>query len=199
VLLIHILTGSDKTKFNYESIDIQEYNLFEGYFLLVNKLQKKIQFISNSPRVIANDIIKLTSLFEMLVFNQNQEVRARLSKLLVNLCLYFKTYVEDTCSDYWILFIDLSIFYFNKSIESKNTNGISGMILLMNSILKEIESGGKVFQSVDITNPNNGDEYIFNNSKTKEKKSIKIGYGELIIKVREKVSYLFEIPIFLVC
>jgi hypothetical protein len=190
----NILTNKEKNDFH--NLNPLSFSLFEKYFKIINNNMNRIQLIrSNKFKIISEDIIGFDSIWEMLISVKNEKVRINIACLLANLCIRLKTLNEESSAKYWKRYNERLIKYLETCVEKNNDNGVHGIIILMKQIIQFLDDGGEITPYSDIViYQNSVFDYMFVNIEKNEKKTLKIGYSETVLQVKDKLSYLNDIP-----
>lgn len=186
---------NDSTKFDFSSITMAGYQLYERYFFAVNYNTRRLALDAKYYRVQSEDIIGINSLWKMLTEVTYEDVRYSICKLLSLLCTSLKQYTEEFSSKYWSNFFSKMYDNLYVSFEQRNEKGIKGIVNFINLLLRDFGNDGEIPSENDVNFSKEGKEYTFVYMLKDEKKTIRVAYNEYVFQVRWRVGYFFDIPI----
>lgn len=182
----------DPEKFDTESISLSAFSLYIKYFKQVNLNEEKVIYIHKKLRICDDDLIGYENLWEFLINSKDELVRKECSKFLIYVCLNPRKFEEDICNKLWTKFSNFLMKYMEKL---KNLTEFSKLVVLIKHLYLELSSPGYITREDELEKFSNTFPVLFVNSIKNEKKSLQIGQNELVCELREKISFLYSIPL----
>ena len=179
--------------------NLESFRLFKDLMLDINYSNNSLIQIYESNFLVKkadpNQIIGFTKLMDALIYTQNLETQKEISLLLTNICLNIINPKSKEAVTFWTNFINkISEYLIN------NENGIKGLILLINTIEKNIGLPGEIINdfsqtfSIELNIPKDEImQYIFSYNQNTYK--LNISFNEPFYMIRYKISNHFQIPV----
>jgi len=201
---------TNPAKFQPDKINLIAFKLFQKYFNLINSLNGSLVILNRKIKITNHNLLGENTLWQILTHNKNDNVRRECSKILTSTCLNLDKVEEEFCSQIWKKFeknlkenlinsIGAENFTngTNKFSSIKNSIGIKGIIFLIKNFISELNSDGDIPSQEELTINNvNAFTVIFVNISRNEKKALNIGSTEFVSQVRDKISFIFDIPLY---
>ena len=111
--------------------DLYTLNIIKDLFHKINHDNKVLVGYGKKIRVVGQDIEGLDLLFDILINNKNPQFQREICHILCDLFLNLKDYKSDFPQKYWNFFLDKIINLLLKLNSENNTNGLKGIINLI--------------------------------------------------------------------
>jgi ubiquitin C-terminal hydrolase len=179
-------------KFNTESMSLSAFNLYIKFFKQVNLNEEKVVYVHKKLRICDDNLTGYENLWEFLISCKDESIRKECAKFLIYLSLNPRKFEEEICNKLWTKFSNLLIKYIEKL---KNTMEFGSLVILIKQLYLELSSPGYIAKEKELEKYTNTFPVLFVNSNKNEKKTIQVGQNELVCEVREKISFIYSLPL----
>lgn len=186
--------------------DMNSYTLLKQAIYEINKRQNVFYFYYTDKQHLRinnpSNIIGIEKLWELLLNTTIPiQVKDEISSLLCDICLNQKSFKsnETALIAFWKGYIHKAITILNDSINNKNDNGIESVLMLIKKICQHTGEDGnisakKLSECNNTINPKGSSTYFFKTLNNSDLQGVKVGNDELFYILRDKLSYMFNIP-----
>ena len=188
-----------KEEFNLKEInDNESINFMIQIFKKVN--ENNGNFLYDGRKIRLDNISNIEGfnmLFDLLTQNPDKNVQNKISELLCTLCLSFKDYNNPKIPEYWKTYFKKINLYLDNISKSQDKIAFNGIIKLINKIYSSsINCYGKIPEKEDYQQTQEPFRiYHFIRVGTKKEYRLKVGEKDLVIEMRWKLGYYYDIPV----
>ena len=187
-----------------EELNLKEINDNESINFMIQIFKKVNEnngnFLYDGRKIRIDNISNIEGfnlLFDLLTQNPDKNVQNKISELLCTLCLSFKDYNNPKIPEYWKTYFKKINLYLDNINKSQDKIAFNGIIKLINKIYSSsVNCYGKIPEKEDYQQTQEPFKiYHFIRVGTKKEYKLKVGENDLIVEMRWKLGYYYDIPV----